>query len=448
MNTPAGRRIARPPLRHPSLQPPRLTRGLVVVLAALLVTLAGLAWAGAAKPRTGEAAPASPRAAIGDRVFSCAGQIKGARALHGSAGTGGLESERLTEPARLHVSRHEAPDAFAAQVARGGAALAFAGCPEPASEYWFVGTGGSVGHSTKLVVDNPRPGDAVVNIEVLGPRGPVEAPGLQGVTVAGGASRTFDLSRVAPANGELATHVTTSRGLVSVTAVDRFTLGRIGATTSEWAPDQGPAERRVDLVGLPADPESATLLVANPGQVEAVVELQVVGQKGPFAPKGADSVTVPPGSVGRLDLSKVLDEGASSLRLSSSGPVVATVRSLHGKDQAYASSAAPLDGTSVFAVPEAARRDLLVTALDQDAEPTLVAYDASGARLSSKKLSVAAQTTERVALPAKARFAQLDASGGHAIAGLVVAERGSGLGAVAIPPALEALTLPSVRPGW
>ena len=139
------------------------------------------------------------------------------KVLHGSIGRPAHE-QRITKPLAVDAPRSRAADAYAGRYSRQGGSLAVSSCPEPANEFWFVGAGASVRHDTTLLVDNPRPGSAIVDITVYGPQGRVKAPGLRGITVAGHSSRTFDLTRVAPANGEVAAHVTTSRGLVSVSA--------------------------------------------------------------------------------------------------------------------------------------------------------------------------------------------------------------------------------------
>jgi hypothetical protein len=297
------------------------------------------------------------------------------------------------------------------------------------------------------VVDNPRPGEAVVDIEVLGPRGPVDAPGLRGVTLPGGATRSFDLSKVAGSVGDVAAHVTTSRGLVSVGATDRFAVGQLGDTTArEWLPDQGAAQRRLTLVGLPARPDRAELLVANPGQVDTVVEVQLVGEKGPFAPRDSESVTVAPGSVTRVDLTGAFDGTASAVRLTAEDPVVGTVRSLSGGDTTFASAATALQGSAVFGVPPAAERELVVTALGRKAGYRLVTYDDAGKELDRKPVTAEAQTTTALPLPGRVRFARLVGARPDAVAGLVV--QGGGVGSVAVPPAQRAVKLPVVRPGW
>jgi hypothetical protein len=445
MSRSAGRRIAT--VRVDAVRGvARPSRELAIALAAVLLTVGFLAWAGAAGDNEGAAGPAAPRQAVGDRVFSCADELPRAHVLSGSL-DGGLQQRPLERLVRVHVPQEQARGAFAARVATPAPSYAFGSCPEPANEWWFVGAGGSVGHSTTLVVDNPRPGSAVVDIEVLGPRGEVEAPGLRGITLPGNSSRTFDLTKVAPSTGELAAHVTTSQGLVSVTAVDSFTRNRIGGVTREWLPDQGSAERRLRLVGLAGSPASATLLVANPGTVEAVVELELVSGKGPFTPKGLESVTVAPGAVASLDLTRGLDGEPVALALKGSGPVVASVRTIAGKDETYAAAAAPLDGSSVFAVPAADTAHLVVTALEHDARLTVVPHAADGRKLQPSRVTVEARTTRQVALPRAARYVELVTSGGHGVAGLLVT-RGAATGSIAVPPAVQALTLPSVRRGW
>lgn len=436
---PQGRRGSRVAERAP--------RGLLLAVVTVLLTVGALAVAGAVPESAGPRPAGEPPAQISGRTFVCTAGIEDAELVRGSGVGRKVETRKLAEPVRLDADGQRARDSFALQVVRGADRLALGRCPEPANEWWFVGAGAGVRHSTTLVVDNPRAGEAVFDIEVLGPRGPVEAPGLRGVTLPGGATRSFDLSKVAGSVGNLAAHVTTSRGLVSVGAADRFAVGRLGATTArEWLPDQGAARRQVTLVGLPAQPDRAELLVANPGQVDSVVEVELVGEKGPFAPRGGESVTVAPGSVARVDLTGAFDGTAAAVRLTAESPVVGTVRSLRGGDTTFATAATALQGSSAFGVPAAGNRRVVLTALARDASYRLVTYDGAGKELDRKPVRTEAETTTAVPLPGRVRFARLVGARPDAVAGLLVT--GGGVGAVAIPPALRAVKLPVVRPGW
>ena len=85
---------------------------------------------------------------------------------------------------------------------------------------------------------------------------------------------------------------------------------------------------------MPATSGSTRLLVANPSDLEAVVEVRVAGRSGAFAPEGLEPITVAPGTIEQLDLSDVLPKKeAVALRLRSRVPVVASVRVTDGGDQ-------------------------------------------------------------------------------------------------------------------
>jgi hypothetical protein len=89
-----------------------------------------------------------------------------------------------------------------------------------------------------LTLSNPRANQAVLDIDVYGTGGPVDSPGLHGITVPAGGAKVVDLAKVAPAVGELAVNVVASRGLVAISAADRFAPGVVGKAVQEWLPGQ------------------------------------------------------------------------------------------------------------------------------------------------------------------------------------------------------------------
>lgn len=422
-------------------------RTVVVALVAVAVTLGALVLAGLAAPAVDDGEDAQARRTVTERTFSCTGGLRGSRMLHGVAGQGPVERGPVREVQRVQVPPGAATRGFAAQVARRGPSLSALTCPEPANEWWFVGAGAAVRHGTTLSIDNPRSGTAVVDVEVIGPDGPVEAPGLRGVTVAGGTTRTVELARAAPSSGEVAVHVVATKGLVGVSAADRFTLGGVGKEVVDWVPPQRRAARTVRIAPLPAQPGGAVLFVANPGQVEAVVNISAVGERGPFEPKGLESVTVDPESVRRLDIGKVFDGRPLTLELTSEQPIAATARAVRRGDMTYGPAAAPLLGTSVFATPEAPARDLVVTALQEDAAPTLVTYDERGRELKSTPLEIPARTTKLVQLGGAVRYAALEGPRRNVVAGVLM-RIDPGVAAMAVQPAVRSTRLPAVSPGW
>lgn len=427
--------------------PGRLGPGVAAALATVLLTAGSLALAGAVEPPEA-AREADPDAVtLSERTYSCVGGLADTSAIHGSLPEGSVRNDVGKKPLRLVVPQDRARDSFATQSARNGASLAVLPCPEPRSRWWFVGAGAAIQHGSTLVIDNPRPGSAVVNIDVFGPLGDVEAPGLQGITIPGGATRTYRLSDFAPAVGELAVRVIATRGLVSVAAPEKLDVGA-DEQAREWVPSQQVPRKVLTLVGLPRKPGSSTLLVANPGEVEAVVEVELVGPKGPFAPRRTPTISVPPRSVAEADLTRAFDGEPSAVRLTSPVPVVATVRGVAQDDETYATSVAPLRGVSVLGVPAADSRELVLTAGAARAVVALTTYDENGKVRSRRSVIVRPDTTVRVPLGDAVRFTRLVSGGSGTVAGLFIRDSSAGVAAAGISPAVQALRLPVIRPGW
>lgn len=468
-----GRRVAQGHGRGPDRSPERgpevrssgsgSRRDPRLALAALVVLLLGvgsLFVAGAAQPGPGTAPEAGSRLDVGARSFSCTGGLPGTRGVagtatgHGSVTVDGRLLARPTfpvpGPTRVVADRGAAPGAFAVQSSRDPHWLAAAPCPEPRALWWFVGAGAGGRHATVLTVTNPRPGSAVFDVDVVGPDGSVDAPGLHGLVLASGASRTIDLARMAPASGELAVRVRATRGLVSAAAAERWAPALIGRQTRDWVASQPAPAQRLDLVGLPPA-DGATLLVANPGTREAVVGLQVVSSRGTFRPTSHASVTVPPDTVAQVDLSQVLDARSAAVRLTANVPVAATVRSVRGSDEAYATAAQPLSGSSVVGVPGGIRDQLVLAAVGpaQQGRQTVsvTATGQGGRRLSTRRVELAGAAATRITLPRRTTAVTVE-PGGADVVGAVVGTAGRGIAALPVEPAVTVQRRPGVLPGW
>ncbi|HET8561094.1 MAG TPA: DUF5719 family protein [Marmoricola sp.] len=462
MSRPQGRRVA----RRPSADRSHDRRAPVVALAVFALTVGAVLAAGSSDLSTGAHPTATSRLDSSARTFTCTGELPGTRGVVGSApGPGSIsvagrslsgkspDSFPVRHPVDVVADRSAAPEAFALQVSRGPGWLAAADCPEPRATWWFVGAGAGGHHSTDLTVGNPRPGTAIFDVDVLGPDGPVNAPGLHGLTLASGASRTIHLARTAAANGELAVRVRASRGLVTAAAAERWAPALIGKQTHDWVAAQPPESRSLRLVGLPGA-DNASLVVANPGDREAIVTLQVVSPRGTFKPSGNATLTVPPASVSDLDVSDVLDAHSAAVALTANVPVTATVRSSNGHDESYATAAGTLSGTSVTGVPPGTRSSLVLAAAtspgaaqDRPARVSLTILGPGDRRLASHRVTVAPGQAAHVDLPKGAVAVTTSVRRGEVV-GSLVATAGSGAAAIPVVPPVTTQRRPGVLPGW
>jgi hypothetical protein len=416
---------------------------MVAALTAALLTLAGTTPRGIGAP-----VETFERAEIEQRTFSCPGGIPAATAEHGTVESGVAASTPIADvPLVFDDDQSVALGAFAGQESRTDDWLAWLPCPEPRARWWFVGAGAAtVNHDTVLTVSNPRAGQAVIDLDVYGSKGRVEAPGLHGITIPAGTARTFNLARVAPAVGDLAVNVVATRGLVAISAADRFAPRSRGKAVQEWLPGQALPARDITMVGLPAKPDDASLIVVNPRQVAAIVSVEVVGATGTFAPKANPTLTVEPGSVASMSIQSIFDGDPVAVRIRSEQPVTAAVRTVTGGDVAFATGVRPIRGTTAMSVP---RGDglLVLSSVAEETSVEVTAFDETGTQLVERAVMVPKASSVATRLPARARYVRLVATSGDAVAGFSVIGT-AGVATAGVVPAITSVLLPVVRPGW
>ena len=328
--------------------------------------------------------------------------------------------------------------------------LAVTTCPAPRSQWWFTGAGAGLDHSSSLLLANVDPGPAVLDITVLGPEGPVETVATHGITLAPHSVRRVDLADIAPQTDDLALEVRTSQGRVVASVTDSFALTGTARPSQEWLAGTDLPSRTLRLAGLPARRASSTLLVANPSDLEAVVDVRIAGRSGTFTPTGLDTVTVAPGAIATVDLAGVLPRKEPvALRLHSRVPVVASVRVTDGGDHAYATPVSPLVGPAAAPVVADADATVQLTAGSVASRVTVTAYDAKGARVAGTTVTVDATATA-VWSPAKgAAYVVVTPStvtGNGTVHG-AVGYAGDGLATVPLTALPIRVERPDVRPG-
>jgi hypothetical protein len=416
---------------------------MVVALTAAVLTLAGTTPRGIGAP-----VHTFDRVELEQRTFACGGGIPGTTATHGQV-EGGLEDPvPIVSTAQVfNDDKSVALGAFAGQEARTKDWLAWLPCPEPRSRWWFVGAGAAtVSHDTVLTISNPRAGQAVLDVDVYGSEGPVEGPGLHGITVPAGGTQVIDLAKSAPSVGDVAVNIVAKRGLVSVSAADRFAPGFVGKAVQEWLPAQSQPATAVTMTGLPTKPDRATLVVANPRQVEAIVSVELVGATGTFSPKDNATLTVPPDSVASMSIESAFNGEPLAVRVGSEQPVTAAVRTVTGGDVAFATGVRPISGSTAFAVPSGTG-DLVLSSVGPESSVAVTAFAASGKQLSDSAVTVPKASSVATRLPAATAYVRLVAKGPDAVAGFSVSDP-SGIATAGVLPAIRSVLLPVVRPAW
>ncbi|MET3963006.1 hypothetical protein ABIE44_002940 [Marmoricola sp. OAE513] len=418
----------------------------VVGLTVGMLTLAGTTPRGIGRPVEDPS-----RVQLDRRTFSCAGGIEGASTRSGSVKEGLAAAKTVPvdprQPVTFVAGRDVATGAFAGQQASTATSLAWLPCPEPRARWWFVGAGGAaVTHDTVLTLSNPRAGEASVDIEVFGPDGPVEAPDFSDVQVPAGGHKVIDLAKTAPAVGELAVKIIARRGLVAVSAVDRFSPGAVGDTATEWLPAQSSPGRSTTIAGIPPERGASTLVVVNPGPVEAIVKVSVIGATGTFTPEALSEFIVGPESVQTLPMASVIDGTPLALRITSAQRVTATLRSVKAGDTSYATGVRLIRGSTAFAVPDG-KGQLVLSSLRQGSTVQVTAHGSGGETLLDDAVKVAARTSVPVALPAGTRYVSLEADRVDAVAGFSVLGK-AGVTGAGVMPSRRSVLLPQVSLGW
>lgn len=310
-------------------------------------------------------------------------------------------------------------------------------CASPSPEQWFTGVGASAEHGSVLELTNPDRGRAVADVTVLGPDGPVDVPAMRGVTVPGGRTVRFDLAQVVPDRADLSLRVVVSRGRLGAHVVDLVDELGGGVRSRDWLPPQAAAMTTSYLVGLGGKPGDRVLAVANPGDDEVRVTLRVVTKESEFTPSGLEELVVPPGGTTSVDLGGVLRSaaarGAIGLRLDSSLPVTASMRTVASGDLSHAVAASPLEDRAALVLPRGSAR-LVLAGADRAGVVTYTLRDQRGREVARERVQVGPSASTRLKLTPGATQIEL------------VVQRTSVVAAVEVgPPGLAVLPLTPLR---
>jgi Family of unknown function (DUF5719) len=248
-------------------------------------------------------------------------------------------------------------------------ALLAGSCGGDTSDAWLVGGGSAAGRRGRLLLANPTPAAALVDVLVAGPSGAIDAPAGRGLVVAPGRVRAVQVDALAPGLVRLAVHVVARRGRVAVLLHDSYLRGATPAGADD-VPAAAAPSRQLVVPGIvvraaPAGgTASATVRLVAPGRNAAVVHLHLTGPAGDVQLPGAGVVTVPAGGVVDVPLTGIAPGAYAALADADvpivAGAAVAAAAPPSGPlrtataDFGWATATAPLRGRVVAALPRPA----------------------------------------------------------------------------------------------
>ncbi|QDH10797.1 hypothetical protein FE634_21600 [Nocardioides dongxiaopingii] len=327
--------------------------------------------------------------------------------------------------------------------------LASFDCRAPVFDHWFTGVGAGARHQSILQLVNPDEGRAVVDVEVLGSEGVVDAPGLRGVAVQGGESRSIDLAATLPRRDELTLHVSVVRGRIAASVRDTVRgIGGSRAGDDGLGSQDAPATENL-LLGVPGGSGPRILFVANPGPTQERATVKVVTADAAFTPSGLEEVVLPPQSVVPVRLTRVLAEvgtgaeRALGVLVESTVPTTASLQMFYRGDLVRSSPVARLDGPGTAVLP-AGSKSLVLGGAAGPGAVTVTASDEGGAALPEQRVEVASDRATVVDLPDGARLVTVT---GVATTSVVLVTNDDGATLVPVRAPVTTGLVPDVAPG-
>lgn len=209
--------------------------------------------------------------------------------------------------------------------------LAAAPCVPGAVAHWLVGGSTQIGSSSRLVLANPGLTPATVAVTGWGATGPLELEGVAGLLVPPGEERVVLLDAVAGEQERIALRVDVTGGRVTAVVQDSVLNGLVagGVDTVASAAEPSTLQLMPGLVlaetGDDPQASAAIVRVANPGDEEAHVRLQLRGPDGDAQVPGVEGQVVDPGTVADISLAG-MPAGAYTAVVTADVPVAASAR--------------------------------------------------------------------------------------------------------------------------
>ncbi|CAN5574249.1 hypothetical protein BH09ACT4_BH09ACT4_01280 [soil metagenome] len=224
---------------------------------------------------------------------------------------------------------------------------AAAACAEPSGSIWLAGGATTVGRTTILTISNPTAVTALVGIQIFGEQGEVEAPGMTGIEIQPGSQTVLSLAGFAPGVLSPVVHVEARGGQVVAYLQQSIVRGldAVGLDIVDAAPDPAteltfPGVQIFDSVSTNRalslddwDDVAPAVRILNPGTEPTEVTVSVtpidpdlVGTSFPVQAEPGMVTEVALDSGAEVDSGVALADGAYTVTMSSTQPVVAGVR--------------------------------------------------------------------------------------------------------------------------
>ena len=226
--------------------------------------------------------------------------------------------------------------------------------------------------STDLLIVNPDASEAVVDLSLYGVDGEVVALGARGIAVGPYSSRTIALSVLVDVDGPVGVVHRASRGRATVVARTDGPGVLEAATSSSTGTEHL-------LAGVPAGATTVSVLVTNPGNERATVQVEALGAALGYTPEGGADITVEPHTSTSFDLALSLAGEATGLRVTSDVEVAVALSTGIETDPASASPVsaatelgafAPAGGTLQLSNPGTKDAEVEISNGVIDVEPT------------------------------------------------------------------------------
>ncbi|MFD7320923.1 DUF5719 family protein [Streptomyces sp. NPDC059875] len=256
-------------------------------------------------------------------------------------------------------------------------------CSAPDTDFWFPAASTAKERQDYVHLTNPDDTAAVADIELYGPEGALKSQLTEGIPVPAHSSVPVLLSTLtgeAPA-ADVTVHVTTRSGRVG--AVIGSADEKLG---SDWLSASADPAGTAVLPGIPADATSVRLVAYAPGEDDAELKIQLVGETGTIVPASAQSLHVKSGMTASVELPDLTRGEAGALLLTPSNakkatPFVAALRVVRGKG----------DKQEVAFIPATAAITARATVVDNRSAGSILTLTAPGAT-AQVKVSASAGT--------------------------------------------------------